>query len=176
MHAELALVDPPTAARLAPADGQRIQRALEVWRLSGKALSDWHGSAAGKGADERALWPVVSLEPDDRAWLHHRVALRCDAMFAAGLVDEVRALRADPKLGPDLPSMRCVGYRQVWSALERGADPGLRTAVVTATRQLAKRQLTWLRAITERTVIACDHEDAPKRAIDTLMRTARELL
>jgi tRNA dimethylallyltransferase len=176
LHAELARVDAPTAARLAPADGQRIQRALEVWRLSGKPLSAWHGQAADKGAEQRDLWPVVSLEPDDRAWLHARIAERCDEMFAAGLVDEVRALCADPGLGPDLPSMRCVGYRQVWAALERGGDPGLRTAVVTATRQLAKRQLTWLRAITERTVIACDREDAPKRAVEALIRISHDAL
>lgn len=167
LHAELARVDPATAARLPPLDAQRIQRALEVWRVSGRPLSDWHAQArpAGAAADDAdAAWPVVSLEPRQRAWLHERIARRLAQMFEAGFVDEVRALRARGDLHPGLPSMRCVGYRQVWQGLDEGAlDPpgapaaaSVRDAAVAATRQLAKRQLTWLRSISSRQVFACD--------------------
>ena len=167
LHAELARVDPATAARLPPLDAQRIQRALEVWRVSGRPLSDWHAQArpAGAGADVAdAAWPVVSLEPRQRAWLHERIARRLAQMFEAGFVDEVRALRARGDLHPGLPSMRCVGYRQVWQGLDEGVfdPPGapaaatVRDAAVAATRQLAKRQLTWLRSISSRQVFACD--------------------
>jgi tRNA dimethylallyltransferase len=180
LHAELAAVDPVTAARLAPADAQRIQRALEVWRLTGRPLSAWHrsGSPAAQDAPsagtrhEAASWPLVSLEPQSRAWLHQRIAERFDAMLAAGLVDEVRALRARGDLHAGLPSMRCVGYRQTWAALERGSTEGLRDAGIAATRQLAKRQLTWLRSIPSRIVIECDTADATARALNALRRAA----
>eukprot|EP01036_Dinobryon_divergens_P044040 gene44040-58725_t len=115
MHAELAQVDPVTAARLAPADSQRIQRALEVYRASGLPLSHFHARSA---APAPSTVPLISLEPQDRAWLHARIAQRFDAMLAAGFMDEVRALRARGDLHPELPSMRCVGYRQVWETLD----------------------------------------------------------
>ncbi len=170
LHAELARIDPVTAARLAPNDAQRIQRALEVKRISGRPLSEWHRKrTAETGSDD---WPLVSLEPDSRAWLHERIAGRFDAMLAAGLVDEVRALRARGDLHPSLPSMRCVGYRQAWAALDAGPLDGLREAGVAATRQLAKRQLTWLRSMPDREVVACDAPDAPARALDALQRRA----
>ncbi|MEJ8839168.1 tRNA (adenosine(37)-N6)-dimethylallyltransferase MiaA [Ramlibacter sp. AN1133] len=159
LHAQLATVDPATAARLAPNDAQRIQRALEVFRVSGQPLSRFHR----KGA--REAWPqpdlFLSLEPTDRAWLHARIAQRFDAMLAAGFVDEVRRLRARGDLHPALASMRCVGYRQAWEALD-GAWPldELRERGIAATRQLAKRQLTWLRGMPQRRVIACDAPDA----------------
>ncbi len=180
LHAELAAVDPATAARLAPADAQRIQRALEVWRLTGRPLSAWHRSGPPATPDapsagmqrEAASWPLVSLEPQSRAWLHQRIAERFDAMLAAGLVDEVRALRARGDLHAGLPSMRCVGYRQAWAALERGSTDDLRDAGIAATRQLAKRQLTWLRSIPSRTVIACDSADATEHALHALRRAA----
>lgn len=181
LHAELAAVDPSTAARLAPADAQRIQRALEVWRLSGRPLSAWHRSDS-RGRDdappagtrpEAASWPLVSLEPRSRAWLHQRIAERFDAMLAAGLLDEVRALRARGDLHAGLPSMRCVGYRQAWAALDRGDLQGLRDAGVAATRQLAKRQLTWLRSMSSRIVIECDAGDALPRALHALREAAR---
>jgi tRNA dimethylallyltransferase len=108
----------------------------------------------------------LSLEPDDRAWLHERIARRFDAMLAAGFLDEVRALRARGDLHAQLPSMRSVGYRQAWEALA-GQWPlaSVRERGIAATRQLAKRQLTWLRAMPERTVIACDAPDAVQRVL-----------
>lgn len=170
LHAELARVDPASAARLAPNDAQRIQRALEVWQLSGRPLSAWHGAPRTAAAD----LPLVSLEPASRAWLHARIAERFDAMLAAGLVDEVRALRARGDLHPDLPSMRCVGYRQAWAALEAGTLAGLREAGIAATRQLAKRQITWLRSTQPRTVVPADAADAPAQALAALERWAEQ--
>ncbi len=167
LHAELARVDPVTAARLPPGDTQRIQRALEVWQLSGRPLSAWHS------APHAALaLPLVSLEPASRSWLHERVAARFDAMLAAGLTDEVSALRARGDLHPLLPSMRCVGYRQAWAALEAGDTRRLRDEGIAATRQLAKRQLTWLRSMPQRTVVACDAADALPLALAALHEAA----
>jgi len=167
LHAELARVDPATAARLAPTDAQRIQRALEVWRLTGRPLSAWHRSASRAAAPAGEL-PLVSLEPSSRAWLHERIAARFGAMLDAGLVDEVRALRDRGDLHAGLPAMRCVGYRQAWEALDQGRLDGLRDAGTAATRQLAKRQLTWLRAMPARQVVACDAPDAASVALQTL--------
>jgi tRNA dimethylallyltransferase len=160
MHAQLEQVDPTTAARLAPADSQRIQRALEVYRLSGLPLSHFHARThAGDSTAPSA--PLIALEPQDRAWLHARIAQRFDLMLEQGLVDEVQILRARGDLHPDLPSMRCVGYRQVWEALD-GVSPmtELRDKGIFATRQLAKRQITWLRSMPARQVVACDAPDA----------------
>ena len=168
LHAELARFDPATAARLAPADGQRIQRALEVWQLSGRTLSQWQGDAAHKAAAVGAEWPLLSLEPQSRAWLHARIEQRMDTMLAAGLLDEVRALRQRPDLHADLPSMRCVGYRQAWLCLDEGRPADLRGLAIAATRQLAKRQLTWLRSISSRHVLACDAQGAAKAALGRL--------
>lgn len=166
LHAELARVDPVTAARLAPNDSQRIQRALEVFEVSGRPLSDWHAqdTAAPVPAMQPALF--LSLEPQDRAWLHERIAQRFDAMLAQGFIDEVRRLRDRGDLHAELPSMRCVGYRQAWEWLDEEAAGRpqplavLRERGVAATRQLAKRQLTWLRGMPSRSVIACDAPDA----------------
>ena len=171
MHAELARVDAPTAARLAPADAQRVQRALEVFRLTGRPLSAWHGEAA-RAAAPASAWPLVSLEPTSRAWLHDRIAQRFDAMLAAGLTDEVRALRQRGDLHAALPSMRCVGYRQAWQALDHGGLQSLRETGVAATRQLAKRQLTWLRSITDRHSLACDAANAMPQALRCLQDLA----
>ena len=170
MHEELARVDPVTAARLPPTDAQRIQRALEVWRQTGRALADWHGTAdrAASAREAARTLPMVSLEPASRAWLHQRIGERFDAMLAAGLVDEVRALRARGDLHAGLPSMRCVGYRQTWEALDRGDLTPLRATGTAATRQLAKRQLTWLRSITPRELIACDDVGAVPKAVEHL--------
>ena len=167
LHAELAQVDPVTAQRLAPNDSQRIQRALEVWRASGKPISAYHAHAtdainliAPHAAPVR-VGSLFSLEPQDSSWLHVRIAQRFDAMLAAGLLDEVRALRARGDLSPDLPSMRCVGYRQAWEHLNGEFDAqGLRERGIAATRQLAKRQLTWLRSMPQRQVVPCDAPDA----------------
>jgi tRNA dimethylallyltransferase len=164
LHAQLAAVDPATAARLAPNDAQRIQRALEVVRLTGRPLSSFHQGGVRAGALRPDLF--LSLEPGDRAWLHERIARRFDAMLAAGFLDEVRALRARGDLHADLPSMRCVGYRQAWEALE-GSWPldSVRERGIAATRQLAKRQLTWLRGMAQRQVIACDAADAQAQVL-----------
>jgi tRNA dimethylallyltransferase len=170
LHAELARVDAATAQRLAPNDAQRIQRALEVFKVSGQPLSAFHGEPrAGLLAWDNV--PLFSLEPGDRAWLHERIAQRFDAMLAAGFLDEVSALRRRGDLNADLPSMRCVGYRQAWELLDAQA-PGaafaldaLREKGIAATRQLAKRQLTWLRGMPERRVIACDAADAQEQLL-----------
>ena len=179
LHAELARVDPATAARLAPADSQRIQRALEVWHVSGQPLSSFHttkkGAASASAASATALF---SLEPDNRAWLHERIAQRFDAMLAAGFMDEVRALRTRGDLHADLPSMRCVGYRQAWEELDyqarKGPDAPLNIAHfrergIVATRQLAKRQVTWLRSMPERHAIACDHPTAVAELVQAVL-------
>ena len=176
LHAELALVDPAAAARLPPADAQRVQRALEVWRVSGRPLSDWQ---LGPNADAASMaWaaslPLLTLEPLSRAWLHARIAARFDAMLGAGFLDEVHALRARGDLHPGLPSMRCVGYRQAWAALDSGDISGLREAGIVATRQLAKRQLTWLRSTTVQARVACDQSGASAQAIQQLLRLAQQ--
>ena len=159
MHAELQAVDPVTAQRLAPGDSQRIGRALEVWTLTRQPLSSFHQSA--KPETPRWRIPVISLEPMNRAWLHERIAQRFDAMMAAGFLDEVRALIARGDLSPDLPSMRCVGYRQAWQGLDEGwSEAEIRERGIFATRQLAKRQLTWLRGMPQRTAVAADAPDA----------------
>ena len=172
MHAELALVDPATAARLAPNDAQRIQRALEVFRVSGRPLSSFHQRTAN--APALAATPLFSLEPQDRAWLHERIARRFDDMLAGGFLAEVETLRARGDLSPDLPSMRCVGYRQAWEALD-GLWPTtlLRDKGIFATRQLAKRQLTWLRSMPQRRVIACDAPDAMQQLL-ALVRVVKQ--
>ena len=158
LHAELARVDPASAARLPPTDAQRIGRALEVFRISGRTLSSFH--TAPRAAKPAAL---IALEPLSRPWLHERIAARFDAMLAQGLLGEVRGLRARGDLHAGLPSMRCVGYRQAWTALDEGLDgDALHAAVrergIAATRQLAKRQLTWLRGM-QRSIVACDGDD-----------------
>lgn len=165
MHAELARVDPVTAARLPPGDSQRIQRALEVFRASGRPLSSWHQAGQRQVADDGLL---VSLEPDDRSWLHRRIAQRFDAMLEAGLLAEVQALRARGDLHLGLPSMRCVGYRQAWECLDEGDLAPLRERGIAATRQLAKRQLTWLRSMPQRQRIAAEAPDAAGQVLQAL--------
>jgi tRNA dimethylallyltransferase len=169
MHAKLAAVDAITAARLAPNDSQRIQRALEVWHISGQALSQFHATKKiASRADAAGVTALFSLETDNRPWLHARIAQRFDSMLEAGFLEEVVALRARGDLAPDLPSMRCVGYRQAWEFLDGHAASGLnanaaaelRERGIAATRQLAKRQMTWLRSMPQRRVIACDTPDA----------------
>ena len=179
LHAELARVDPLTAARLAPNDAQRIQRALEVHRLTGQPLASFHHrdrsptpatadpasrpASASAGPVPGPAATLLSLEPARREWLHRRIAERFEAMLSQGLLDEVQALRARGDLHTGLPSMRCVGYRQAWEALDAGlGGPALRAVVldkgIVATRQLAKRQLTWLRSL-PRQVVAADGPD-----------------
>ena len=148
MHAELAKVDAASAARLKPNDSQRVQRALEVHRLTGEPMSALQTRGQLPSAFAfRAL--KIGLIPSDRALLHQRIALRFDAMLAAGLVEEVRKLRSSYALHADLPSMRCVGYRQAWQFIDGEIDQtALRETGIAATRQLAKRQMTWLRGMT----------------------------
>jgi tRNA dimethylallyltransferase len=154
-------VDPITAQRLAPADGQRIQRALEVYRISGLPLSHFHAVRAKDAAAPISSNLLISLEPTNRAWLHARIALRLDSMLASGFLEEVQSLRARGDLHIDLPSMRCVGYRQAWEALDgRWPMAELRDKAVYATRQLAKRQITWLRSMPHRHIVACESDDA----------------
>ena len=180
LHAELAAVDPATAARLAPADGQRIQRALEVWQITGQPMSALHTAkniAASAGAT--CAGPLFSLEPEDRAWLHARIAQRFDAMLTDGFLQEVQALRARGDLRPDMPSMRCVGYRQAWEAMDAAAPQtgalsapqlaALRERGVAATRQLAKRQLTWLRSMPQRHVITVGDNSRPSALAQQLL-------
>ena len=171
MHAELAKVDPITAARLQPQDSQRISRALEVFRLSGQPLAFFQTRNTAKDVANihtniDVNFRLISLEPLERSWLHARIAARFDAMLAAGFMDEVKALLARGDLHADLPSMRCVGYRQAWEALE-GTSPmaELRDKGIFATRQLAKRQITWLRSMPERHVVACDAPDALEQVL-----------
>ncbi|RQR58447.1 tRNA (adenosine(37)-N6)-dimethylallyltransferase MiaA [Burkholderia sp. Bp9125] len=172
LHARLAQLDPETAARLAPNDSQRIQRALEVFMLSGRPMSAL--LAAPPRTDDAAAryrFVPVALEPSDRAVLHARIAQRFDAMLDAGFIDEVERLRRRDDLHPGLPSMRCVGYRQAWEFLDGVTDyRTMRDKGIFATRQLCKRQITWLRAMPERIVVDCVASDAAVRAVDALER------
>ena len=164
LHAQLAEVDAITAARLQPNDSQRIQRALEVWRASGTPLSTLHLRAQREAPPSDGA--LIALEPASRPWLHERIARRFDAMLQSGFLDEVRRLRANPALHLDLPSMRCVGYRQAWEALDTADPPDMadiRGRGIAATRQLAKRQITWLRSMAHRQVVEADAEDAETR-------------
>jgi tRNA dimethylallyltransferase len=183
MHARLAEVDAASAARLPPNDSQRIARALEVWRVSGRPLSHLQTrSGAAVPAIDHVL---ISLEPTERSWLHQRIAQRFEAMLAQGLLAEVWALMQRGDLHPDLPAMRCVGYRQAWQVLE-----GARSSVhahnlpeltptqmqqlldtgIAATRQLAKRQITWLRSMPQRTAVAADDAQALARVLAQVER------
>ncbi|MEP7157082.1 MAG: tRNA (adenosine(37)-N6)-dimethylallyltransferase MiaA [Betaproteobacteria bacterium] len=152
MHEQLARVDPVTAQRLNAGDSQRIQRALEVYRISGKPISSLQ--VRDKQAADFPFFPYRSLKigllPGERAMLHERIASRFDGMIAHGLVDEVRRLRKQYALDPAMPSMRCVGYRQAWRFIDGDINAsGLRETGVAATRQLAKRQMTWLRSMND---------------------------
>lgn len=168
MHQQLGQIDAITAARLAPHDSQRIQRALEVWRVSGEPLSAWLAKPLTQSSDAFSI-RLISLEPSDRLALHQRIAKRFDDMLDQGLVDEVRALFERGDLNPDMPSIRCVGYRQLWAHLKHELSLSeAREKAVAATRQLAKRQLTWLRSMPERTVIDCLDPHASVQVIDTL--------
>ncbi len=159
LHARLATIDPVTAARLELNDSQRIQRALEVYELSGVPLSQLF-SQQTRSALPFAL-QSFALEPLDRSVLHQRIVTRFDAMLAGGaLLDEVKTLRARGDLHLGLPSMRCVGYRQSWEYLDGAYDLAtFREKGIIATRQLAKRQLTWLRSMPDRVVVDCINGD-----------------
>jgi tRNA dimethylallyltransferase len=155
LHGELTRQDPVAAARIEPADAQRIQRALEVIRTTGRPMSSfWQGK---RDSVIPYRFHTLGLVPADRGKLHARIEHRFDQMLGAGLVDEVRALREKYVLNPGLPSMRCVGYRQVWGYQEGDYDfSEMRDRGVFATRQLAKRQLTWLRSMQSETLDCFD--------------------
>jgi len=169
LHARLATCDPALAARLAPNDAQRIQRALEIWMLTGQPMSQLLAIQDHMHAPYNYL--PIALEPSDRSLLHKRIETRFDAMLEAGFVAEVTRLRARGDLHPDLPAMRCVGYRQIWAYLEGKIHlTTMREQGIAATRQLCKRQLTWLRAIDKRLIIDCCVSDVSARVVTAAMR------
>ena len=152
LHAELARHDPETAARLKPNDAQRIQRAIEIVRLSGRTLGSFFAEQKKGTLPFRTL--TLALVPGDRGELHRRIEQRFDAMLTAGLIDEVKMLREKYRLDAGLPSMRCVGYRQAWEMLEGQISLGeLHDRGIFATRQFAKRQLTWLKSMDDLRII-----------------------
>lgn len=180
LHRKLAEVDPKTAARLAPGDTQRVQRAMEIFRISGKPMSELIKKPsplpqAGEGQGERGEPAIpynilsIALVPNDRSALHQRIAVRFQQMLKDGLVDELRMLRAKYPLHRDMTSMRCVGYRQAWEFLEGEINEGeLLEKGIAATRQLAKRQLTWLRSMTDNIELDCLQPDLAERVADLI--------
>jgi tRNA dimethylallyltransferase len=169
LHARLGKLDPETAARLAPNDSQRVQRALEVYYLTNQPMSQLLKKP------KYVYFPYtpirISLVPGDREVLHMRIAERFDAMMKSGLVEELARLREEYGLEPGMPSMRCVGYRQAWDHLEGRIDvAGLREQGIAATRQLAKRQLTWLRSMENVTEFDCLSEDLADLVLEYVRR------
>jgi len=175
VHARLATVDPETAARLAPNDAQRIQRALEIYHLTGKPM----GELLKK--PKYVYFPYqpikIALIPGDRAILHDRIAQRFDEILAHGLVEELRGLREEYGLESDMPAVRAVGYRQAWQHLDGELDfDALREQGIAATRQLAKRQLTWLRAMEDITVFDSLAENLDSLVLEYLGRRLEAML
>ncbi|MGI9236595.1 MAG: tRNA (adenosine(37)-N6)-dimethylallyltransferase MiaA [Woeseiaceae bacterium] len=171
VHRELASVDPQAAARISPNDSQRIQRALEVYRVSGKCLSDWQSIAGQPEIDVNYLKVALQIEP--RSVLHERIAQRLAIMIESGFIEELRDLKKRPGLTEDSPSMRSVGYRQFWQYLEgRCSLEEATNKALYATRQLAKRQFTWLRS--EKSVFAMNPLEAG--AIDAISAYLTEKL
>jgi tRNA dimethylallyltransferase len=178
MHTQLAKVDPVTAARLQPKDSQRVQRALEVFEITGKPMSKLLADSPSADGREGSAIPewihLVSLEPSDRAHLHQNLEKRFDEMLAGGLIEEVKALRSNPNLHGDLPAIRSVGYRQVWEYLSGEVDQTeMRYKALAATRQLGKRQLTWLRAIEGRKTFDPFNPSELKAALDYCKETLK---
>ena len=174
VHRLLAQVDPHTAARLPPTDAQRIQRALEIYRLIGRPMSALLAESAAPKPSGRFL--KLGLLPVNRTALHARITERFDAMLAAGLEEEVGGLRSKYRLSPNLPSMRCVGYRQVWEAQD-GLIPHkeLRERGIYATRQLAKRQITWMNNTLKPEIFDCLAADLSARIISRVAEALPEL-
>jgi tRNA dimethylallyltransferase len=171
MHSELAKVDSVTAARLQPNDSQRVQRALEVYEITGKPMSELLADSPSEDGREGSSIPewieLISLEPSDRLRLHQNLEKRFDEMLVGGLLEEVELLRKNPDLHGDLPAIRSVGYRQVWEYLSGEVDQAeMRYKALAATRQLGKRQLTWLRAIAGRKTFDPFNLDELKAAIE----------
>ncbi len=173
LHEKLRVVDPITAARLPATDTQRIERALEVWRMTGVPLSSMQGQRKPALAGLESL--VLRYMPQDRAWLHARCEERLVTMFERGFVDEVKSLRERYDLSADMPAMRCVGYRQVLDVLEgRTPESEMFERALFATRQLAKRQITWLRSF-EGALVACDAESATVQASGFIEKACKAL-
>ena len=169
LHEELGRLDPATAARLEPTDSQRIQRALEICYLTGQPMSRILRQSEIAVLPYRAA--AIALVPDDRTILHRRIAERFKRMLESGLIEEVKWLRSHYALQRSMPSMRCVGYRQVWQHLDGELDyQGLREKGIAATRQLAKRQLTWLRAMKQVKTFDCLAADLPRRVFTHLQQ------
>ena len=171
MHDKLTQVDPITAARLKPNDSQRVQRALEVFEITGKPMSSLLADSPSDDGREGSTIPpwirLVSLEPSDRKRLHLNLEKRFDEMLAAGFLEEVKTLRTNLSLHADLPAIRSVGYRQAWEFLNGEIDAEqMRYKAIAATRQLGKRQLTWLRAIECRTTFDPFNPEELKAALD----------
>lgn len=178
LHEELARVDPIAAARIHPNDPQRLQRALEVYRLTGRALGEWQRTTAPVFQEPLLKFALV---PASRAWLHERIARRLEEMIDAGFLNEVRRLMCDERVVESLPAMRSVGYRQAWEhlsgiAMRSTAEQDWRARARAATRRLAKRQLTWLRGMNSIQVLACDtlSVDAQLESLLETMTTARQ--
>ena len=186
LHKQLAMVDAETAARLKQTDTQRIQRAMEIYRITGQPMSALinkslsrergersEGGAAGWGEGNELPYRVIpiALVPSDRAQLHARIATRFSAMLEQGLVDELRGLREKYPLQPNMTSMRCVGYRQAWQFMEGEINEAqLLETGIAATRQLAKRQLTWLRSMPENIEVDCLTHNLEKIVLSELSR------
>jgi tRNA dimethylallyltransferase len=169
LHKQLAAVDAQTAARLNPTDTQRIQRAMEIYRITGSPMSRLIGQRQLTELPYRVI--PIALVPSDRAKLHARIAMRFKAMLDQGLVDELRMLRKEYSLHSKMTAMRCVGYRQAWQYLEGEiSDTQLLETGIAATRQLAKRQLTWLRAMPENMELNCLAPDLTQTVMSTLNR------
>ena len=171
MHTELAKVDPITAVRLQPNDSQRVQRALEVYEITGKPMSELLADSPSEDGREGSSIPewidLISLEPSDRSRLHQNLEKRFDEMLIGGLLEEVELLRKNSSLHGDLPAIRSVGYRQVWEYLSGEVDQAeMRYKALAATRQLGKRQLTWLRAIAGRKTFDPFNPDELKAALE----------
>jgi len=177
LHAELAKLDPETAARLHPNHNQRIQRALEVYMVTGRPMSEIHAGQQGQKLDETFKVHHLVMMPSDRKVLHERIELRLKNMFEEGFIEEVRALYKRGDLHPGLPSIRAVGYRQVWSYLEGECDlEEARFRALVATRNLAKRQLTWLRSWESAAILYTDNQQGRKLAEAELVTKALNLL
>ncbi|WP_047393081.1 tRNA (adenosine(37)-N6)-dimethylallyltransferase MiaA [Chitinibacter sp. ZOR0017] len=167
MHAKLAALDPATAARLMPSETQRIERAIEICLLAGRPMSAILAEPGAAALPYRLL--KIALEPSERGVLHERIALRYDLMLANGFADEVRALQQKYRLNIELPSMRCVGYRQMWEHLAGECDYAeMRYRGIVATRQLCKRQLTWLRGMDDVLRLDCLAADAVQQIKDQI--------
>jgi tRNA dimethylallyltransferase len=181
MHTELAKVDPVTAARLQPNDSQRVQRALEVYEITGKPMSELLADSPSEDGREGSAIPewidLVSLEPSDRNRLHQNLEKRFDEMLVGGLLEEVGVLKTNPELHADLPAIRSVGYRQVWEYLNREVDQEeMRYKALAATRQLGKRQLTWLRAIAGRNTFDPFNPNELKAALEYCKQSLKRRL